>query len=239
MKISRTNLRRLINEIIDPVSGKIKVYHMFGKDKQVKAGGHRDEMPKELVIDRVKAIMKNGFIPGEQLWYGKGMYGVDANQFRDLSTSRAGDYGNYALEFEIKDFTRYLIFDYKKAKEVKGEKYRLIDQFAALGIGPETFIVDSSYTRIPPGGEPIRVTVKKNVREFSEDVDIYNEEDILDNDQLMEDIGDQPWIKKLNIHGCFVRGFFVCWDLKSVVLTGYCDDISSGEIKPLPNISMT
>ncbi len=237
MKISRTYLRRLINEIIDPVSGKIKVYHMFGKDRHVQKG-QRYEMPKELVLDRVKAIMKNGFIPGDTLRYGKGMYGVDANQFRDLSNSNAGDYGNYALEFEIKDFTRYLVFDYEKAKEVKGEKYRLIDQFAALGIGPETFLVETSYTRRPPGGEPIRVTNKKTVREFSEDVDMYNEEDELGNDQLKEDIAGRPWIKNLDIHGCFVRGFFVCWDLKSVVLTGYCDDNSKGEIKPLPRIEM-
>ena len=82
MKISRTYLRRLINEIIDPVSGKIKVYHMFGKDRHVQKG-QRYEMPKELVLDRVKAIMKNGFIPGDTLRYGKRMYGVDANQFRD------------------------------------------------------------------------------------------------------------------------------------------------------------
>ena len=128
----------------------------------------------------------------------------DANQLRDLSNSNAGDYGNYALEFEIKDFTRYLVFDYEKAKEVKGEKYRLIDQFAALGIGPETFLVETSYTRRPPVGEPIRVTNKKTVREFSEDVDMYNEEDDVGNDQLKEDIAGRPWIKNLDIHGCFV-----------------------------------
>ena len=118
MQISRIKLRRLINEIVDSVSGKIKVYHMFGEDRHTGLEGVGAALSKNQVLDRVKTIMTKGFLPAAGL-FGNGLYGFDADTFRSLS--EAGNYGNYALEFEIKDFSRYLVFDYEKSRKVKGK----------------------------------------------------------------------------------------------------------------------
>ena len=236
MQISRIKLRRIINEIVDSVSGKIKVYHMFGENRHTGLEGIGAELSKDQVLDRVKTIMTKGFEPSSLGLFGKGLYGFDTDTFRSLSA--AGNYGNYALEFEIKDFSRYLVFDYEKSREVKGENYRLIDQFKSMGINPETILFTRTETR--GLGASLSFTENKvTVRDFSNDVDMYNEEgEIYDNDTLMEYVESISENKSLRIHGCFINNFFVCWNLKSVILTGYCDDTFVGEVKPLPNIAM-
>jgi len=236
MQISRIKLRRLINEIVDSVSGKIKVYHMFGDDRHTGLEGIGTELSKNQVLDRVKTIMTKGFLPGELGLFGKGLYGFDADTFRSLS--EAGNYGNYALEFEIKDFSRYLVFNYEKSRDVKGENYRLIDQFKSMGINPETVLFTHKESR-GLGASLSFIENKVTARDFSNDVDMYNEEgDLDDNDALMEYVSALSENKSLGIHGCFIKNFFVCWNLKSVILTGYCDDTFVGEVKPLPNIAM-
>ena len=107
-----------------------------------------------------------------------------------------------------------------------------------MGINPETIL----FTRTETTGLGASLSFTENkvtVRDFSNDVDMYNEEgEIYYNDTLMEDVGAISENKSLRIHGCFINNFFVCWNLKSVILTGYCDDTFVGEVKPLPNIAM-
>ena len=107
-----------------------------------------------------------------------------------------------------------------------------------MGINPETVL----FTRTETTGLGASLSLIENkvtARDFSNDVDIYNEEgDFVGNDTLMEYVAALSVNKHLRIHGCFINNFFVCWNLKSVILTGYCDDTSIGEVKPLPNIAM-
>lgn len=244
MKINRTQLRQLISEIAGSTPDKVKVYHMFGQKRQHTGGGDLGaEVAKEQILDRVKAVMTQGFIPSGDLGaqYGKGLYGIAAQEFENPEEWARNLFGSYALEFEIKDFSRYLVFNYERAKLLKGARFKLIDQFADMGLAPETILFtyrEGRYNR--KTGKREYTEIKKTALDFSNDVDDSNEWGIVDeDDSLQEAIIDLSYNKRLNIDGCFTHGFFVCWNLDSVVLTGYCDDVSSGEIKPLPNISMT
>ena len=104
MKITKRQLSSMIREIIEPSSGKVKMYHTFGKSRSYKVVNGKsvaDVMPKEELVSRVKQIMQNGFIPGDDHMFGRGLYAFKLEVFQSL-TSGSNLYGNYALEFEIK-----------------------------------------------------------------------------------------------------------------------------------------
>ncbi len=258
MKITRRQLKSIIKEVIDPKDGKIKMYHTFGKSRNVKIVNGQsvyDILPKEELVNRVKSIMKNGFIPSDSHLFGKGIYGFKLSQFKSLAGAQAARYGNYALEFEIKDISRWLILDSKEAKKVKGSNAPLRKQLELLGVDLDRIFMNSHIDYVKDEETNMWVEQKPRDLTIGDFMDLINEwektgEVFADNDTYQEYIqifaGDFPYY---NIDGMLLNGnwsdgnsylgFFACTNLNAVTLTGYCEDIATGVIKPLPNISMT
>ena len=258
MKITRRQLKSIIKEVIDPKDGKIKMYHTFGKSRNIKIINGQpdyDILPKEELVNRVKSIMKNGFIPSDNHLFGKGIYGFKPSQFKSLAGSQSALYGNYALEFEIKDISRWLILDSKEAKKVKGSNAPLRKQLELLGVDLDRIFIKRHIDYVKDEETNMWVEQKPRALTIGDFMDLIEEwektgRSFADNDTYQEYIqifaGDFPYYNidgmLLNenwSNGNFYLGFFVCTNLNAVTLTGYCEDIATGVIKPLPNISMT
>lgn len=123
MKIIMEAWRGFLDEEIHPYTNTATVFHAFGKGS---TGAY--VVSKEDLLDIVKVIQKDGFIPGAGNLYGEGVYTV-----YDLVSLRS-IYGNYALIFEVTNLDKFLIFDYKEAKKVYGKNHRMMDQLKKNGI---------------------------------------------------------------------------------------------------------
>tara|TARA_Y100001937_G_scaffold125713_1_gene193118 strand:- start:1024 stop:2130 length:1107 start_codon:yes stop_codon:yes gene_type:complete len=110
-------MKNFLLEQIKPYKKKAIVYHSFGKGSQ-----GLNIFTKQDLVDVVKKIKREGFIPGGGAMYGKGIYTV----YRSNDLRMA--YGRFALIFEVKNLDNFLIFNYSEAKKVYGKKHRLIDQ---------------------------------------------------------------------------------------------------------------
>jgi hypothetical protein len=243
----------MIREIIEPSSGKIKMYHTFGKSRSYKIVNGKsvaDVMPKEELVNRVKQIMQNGFIPGDDHIFGKGLYAFKLEVFQSLS-SESNQYGSYALEFEIKDVSRWLIFDIQEAKKVKGSNYTLRAQCESMGVNLNApFTKYRYYEQDEESKEWVSKSRFMNIGDFMDQIDEWERTDeIGDNDdyvELMQKFAhhcpdyniDGILLNEVRLPERSVLGFFVCYNLESVVLTGYSDDVGSGIIKSLPSIEM-
>lgn len=239
MKITKKNLKCLIKEIIDPVSGKIKMYHTFGK-----GGSTRSSKPlaKEEVVDRVKSIMQNGFIPGDGNLFGEGLYGYRIEEFQSLKSSD-NDFGNYALEFEIKDISRWFIFGAETAKAIKGKNFTPRAQCEVLGIDLNKHLFEyHTHERDEENSRWIPKTIDMTVGDVMDKLYEWEISEYLAeaSDEANEFIyAFYELCTWYDIPGFVIyNSSIVCYDLNSVVLTGYSDDVGSGIIKPLPNIEM-